>query len=123
MFPYWLAPTQVRILPVSEKFEDFGKELCESISANNIRCDVDDREDTVGKKIRNGEKEWIPYLLVVGQKEKDSGGLTVRSRSDKSQKEMKLEEFLDLLKSEQGDMPFRPIPTPKLVSQKPIFFG
>jgi threonyl-tRNA synthetase len=123
MFPYWLAPTQVRVLPVSEKFTEFGLELCDKISGHNVRCDIDDREDTVGKKIRNGEKNWIPYLLVVGQKEMDSGLLTVRSRKDKSQKEMRFEEFVQLLKEELNDMPFRSLPTPRLVSQSPIFFG
>jgi len=123
MFQYWLSPTQVRVLPVSEKFTKYGLELCEKISEYNVRCDIDDREDTVGKKIRNGEKDWVPFLLVVGQKEMDSGKLTVRIRKDRSQKEFTFDELIALLKQELGDMPFRPLPLPKHVSQRPIFFG
>lgn len=123
MFPYWLSPTQVRILPVSDKFVEYGLELSQTISAQGVRCDVDDRDDTVGKKIRNAEKDWIPYSLVIGEKEQNTGLLTVRVRKDKGQREYSLPDFLAIIKEEQGSMPFRHLPTPVLVSQKPIFFG
>jgi len=123
MFPLWLAPTQVRIVPVTDEYIPFAAELCEAISRHDIRADVDDRGDTVGKKIRNGEREWIPYLLVVGEKEKESGRLSVRLREDRSQREMEVDEFVALVKEKTGGLPFRPLPLPREVSKRPTFYG
>jgi threonyl-tRNA synthetase len=122
-FPLWLSPTQARVINVSGEFLDYAVELCDKINALGVRCDVDDRNETVNKKIRNGEKEWIPYLLVVGQKEIDSGELTVRSREDKSQSKMTLEAFVDMIHDKTRGMPFRPLPLPRRTTQRPIFFG
>jgi len=123
MFPLWLAPTQVRITPVSDVYLSFAMGICERISCQNIRVDIDDRDDTVSKKIRNGEKEWIPYLLVVGEKEKSSGRLNVRSREDRSQKEMAVDDFIELVCKKTKGMPFRLLPLPRLVSKRPLFYG
>jgi threonyl-tRNA synthetase len=123
MLPYWLAPTQVRVLPVSSGYVAFAEELAGQIARHSVRVDVDDRDDTVGKKIRNGEKEWIPYLLVVGKKERDSGRLSVRSREDGAQLDLDLDEFTALLREQADGMPFRPLPLPMMVSKRPSFFG
>ncbi len=123
MFPLWLAPTQARLIPVSRDYNEFAVSLCDTLSRRHIRADVDDRDDTVGKKIRNGETEWTPYLLVVGKKEQQSGMLTVRSREDDSQRQMSVEEFVELVRKKTEVMPFRPLPVPRLVSKRPIFFG
>ncbi len=123
MFPLWLAPTQVRIIPVSDDHLSFATELCNTISGQGIRADIDDRDDTVGKKIRNGEKEWIPYILVVGDKEKTSGRLNVRIREDRSQKEMGVDDFIGLVRKKTEGMPSRPLPLPELVSKRPLFYG
>lgn len=123
MFPLWLAPTQVRIIPVSDAYLSFAVDICDKISRQSIRVDIDDRDDTVSKKIRNGEKEWIPYLLVVGEKEKISERLNVRSREDRSQKEMLVDDFIDLICKKIKGMPFRSLPLPTLVSKRPLFYG
>jgi len=123
MFPVWLAPTQVRIINVSSDHLDFSLQLAERLSSQHIRVDVDEREETVGKRIRNGEKEWIPYILVVGEKEKESGQLMVRSRETGKQEKMTFEVFVQRVKSKMKDMPFRPLPLPLRVSKRPIFFG
>jgi len=123
MFPVWLAPTQVRIAPVNDSFIEFSSLLCDKLNSRCIRADIDDRPDTVGKKIRNSEREWIPYTLVVGQKEADSGRLMVRIRQTKEQVEMSFEELEERIREETKGMPFRPIPLPKTVSRRPIFFG
>jgi len=123
MLPLWLSPAQVRIINVSDSYLDFALKICEEISSYNIRVDVDDRKETVGKKIRNGEIEWIPYLLVVGEKEKTSGLLTVRSREQGKQEKMRLEDFAKMIKDKTKGMPFRPLPLPKLVSKRPIFYS
>ncbi len=123
MFPVWLAPTQVRVAPVSDEFTAFGEELCAKLAAANIRADIDDRSDTVGKKIRNAEKEWIPYILVVGKKEMESGILMARIRKTREQKEMKFEELVEQIREETAGTPYRPLPLPASVSRRPIFFG
>jgi threonyl-tRNA synthetase len=123
MFPLWLSPTQVRIIPVSEEYLPFASELGSKIRSHNIRVDIDDRGETVGKSIRNGEKEWIPYLLVAGEKEISSGLITVRQREDRSQKIMSLEDFIEMVKKKTENMPFRPLPLPVLLSRRPLFHG
>jgi len=80
-------------------------------------------DDTVGKKIRSGEKEWIPYLLVVGEQEKASGKLSVRSRADRSQRQMDLDEFAEIVRKQTAGFPFRPLPLPQRVSRRPVFHG
>jgi threonyl-tRNA synthetase len=120
-FPFWLAPTQVRILPVSDNFIDFARGLAGEISHHGLRADVDDRDASVGKKIRDGEKEWVPFLIVVGEKEVSAGQFSVRSREDHSQIGLTLAEFIELAKSKQGDKPFRPLSLPVLLSRRPLF--
>jgi threonyl-tRNA synthetase len=123
MFPVWLAPTQVRVAPVKDEFIDLADEISERLNAANVRADVDDRPDTVGKKIRNGEREWIPYILVVGAKEKESGMLTVRTRAERKEIEMSFDDLVARIREETAGMPFRPMPLPARVSRRPIFFG
>jgi threonyl-tRNA synthetase len=121
LYPFWLSPTQVRIIPVADSFLDYAQDLRSLISAGDLRVDIDDRDATVGKKIRDGEKEWVQYLLVVGEKEQSGGYLTVRDRENKNQLSMKVAEFIGLARQKQGNKPFRPLPLPSLVSQRPLF--
>jgi len=123
MFPVWLAPTQVRLCPVKDEFLSFAQGLAEKFDEAGVRCDVDDRPDTVSKKIRNAERSWIPYILVVGQKEIDTGQLMVRIRETGEQQEMPFEGLVKRIKGETAGMPYRPLPMPRMVSQRPIFFG
>jgi threonyl-tRNA synthetase len=123
VFPFWLAPTQVRVLTVSDASMAFAVELCGILSEAGIRVDIDDRADTVGKKIRNCEREWIPYAVVLGEKERVSGRVTVRSRAEGSHEEMSLERLRDGLIEECDGMPLRPLPLPVRVSARPAFCG
>ena len=122
-FPVWLAPTQVRIVPVSEGFVRFAKDLSDHVSSQDIRVDVDDRDATVGKKVRDAEREWIPYVAVVGKKEEESGHLSVRLRDEACEKEMSQDLLVQVIHSETRGMPFRPLPLPQLVSRRPKFYG
>ncbi len=79
MLPVWLSPTQVRVIPVTEKHMEYAQKVAGEL---NGRVDVDDREETVGKKIRDAAKEWVPYVAVVGDEEVKSGGVTVTVRSE-----------------------------------------
>jgi threonyl-tRNA synthetase len=122
IFPLWLAPTQLRIVPVSEKYLDDCKKLMKQIERNRIRVDVDDRPLSLGKKVRAAEKEWVNYVLVIGEKELVSDSLPVRDRkTGKKTRNMKLQELIEEIKSETSDKPFKPLALPKLLSQRPQF--
>ncbi|MFA6449738.1 MAG: threonine--tRNA ligase [bacterium] len=123
MFPVWLAPTQVRVAPVKDEYIEFGEQLCRKFADANIRADLDDRTDTVGKKIRNAEKEWIPYILVVGEKEAASDELMVRLRKTREQQAMTFDALVAHIRAETAGTPYRPLPLPMRVSKRPIFFG
>ncbi|MBS3781797.1 MAG: threonine--tRNA ligase [Candidatus Thermoplasmatota archaeon] len=122
-FPYWLAPTQLRFVPISDDQLDYVKELAEEFEDVEVRVDIDDTDRTVGKKIRQAEKEWIPYIGVIGSDEIESGKLSVRIRGEEKQKTMTLEELKSELEERQGDMLFRDLPLPKMVSKRPLFVG
>ena len=87
MLPLWLSPTQVRLIPISDKFLDKVEELAQQIAAHCIRVDIDDSSSTLQKKIREAEQEWVPYIIVVGEKEVESGTLSVRDRELKGQQQ------------------------------------
>lgn len=123
MFPLWLAPTQVRLVPVSGEHIDHAVEISERLSSQSIRVDVDDTVDTVGKKVRNAELEWVPYIAVIGNKERQSNRLAVRERRDAGQRMCSEAELLESIRAEVGSMPYRPIPLPRLISERPIFWG
>ncbi len=123
MFPLWLAPTQVRLVPVSGEHIDHASGICERLAAQSVRVDVDDTEDTVGKKIRNAELEWIPYIAVIGDKERQSGRLAVRARRDGSQRLRSEADVIEFMRAEMGAMPYRPLPLPRRISERPIFWG
>ncbi|MDR3222142.1 MAG: threonine--tRNA ligase [Methanobrevibacter sp.] len=118
MFPVWLSPTQVRIIPIGEKHLEFSNKLFNKIYANNIRVDIDDKEDRIGKKIRNASKEWIPYTLVIGDKEIETDNLTVSIRSTGEKKNMKIEELIEEIKSKSKDLPFRKLTLTKTLSDR-----
>ena len=117
--PFWLSPTQVRFIPVSEDFVDPCLEMAEKLG---VRADVDDHDDTVGKKIRAAEKEWVPIIIVVGDRELEGGEyqLRVRGGDDITLTWEDLEDHVDAL---QGDFPYEPLPLPIRTSDRPIFRG
>ena len=121
MLPTWLSPTQVRIIPVSGKYLNDSIKLMEYLEGNRIRVDVDDREESVEKRIMEAETEWIPYIVVFGKREKESGRLSVRIRADGRVVEMRAEELVKRICEEVEGKPFKPIPLPKLLSRRPIF--
>ena len=119
--PVWLAPTHLRLLPVSQKFVDTCKLFSEDFEIDHIRVDIDDREESVGKRIRDAEKEWVPYILVIGEKEEaDQSALTVRVRGKGELKASK-----DSLRKEISEQiwgkPYSPLPLPKMMSKRPSF--
>ena len=118
-FPLWLSPTQVRIIPLKEEFNDFCENLTDKISANSVRVDIDDRNESIGKRIREAEKEWIPYILVIGEKEANSENLSIRDRQTGTVKELSFDEFLNEIKEQTKDKPFTGLNFPKHISKRP----
>jgi len=100
LFPTWLCPEQVRILPISEKYHDYANKVKEELSKNNVLVTVDERAEKIGYKIREARLDKIPYMLVVGQKEEEDNLVSVRSRfaGDEGQKELTV--FIDSLSKE-----------------------
>jgi threonyl-tRNA synthetase len=123
MLPLWLSPTQVRIIPLSDKYIEFSEELAKKMEENCIRVDIDDRTLTLQKRVREAEMEWIPYIVVIGQKEAESNILAVRDRKAEKIRKIKLEELINEVKEIIKDKPFKPLPLPKHLSKRPQFYG
>jgi threonyl-tRNA synthetase len=124
MLPLWLSPTQARLIPISDKFTEKVEEIAEKIAGRCIRVDIDDRASTLQKKVREAETEWVPYVIVVGQRELDSGVLSVRDREmhGKVQK-MKLDKLVTKIAGKVEGKPFQPLPLPLYLSRRPQFYG
>jgi len=122
-FPLWLSPTQIRVIPVGEKNLDYAQKLLADLDKEKIRVDIDDRDLTLGKKIRDAEKEWTPYIVVVGDKEMESGKLSVRIRGQKGQETMSRDELAKSVLDKTEGLPFKSIPLPRELSKRPKFSG
>ncbi len=121
--PTWLSPTQVRVVPVAERHTAYAQEVCDALNAQSIRCDIDDREESVGKKVREAGMDWVPYVIVVGDDEVASKKLTVtvrkKSQPNKPFKEqMTVDSLAAAVKKEIAEKPFRPLYTPRKLSLK-----
>jgi threonyl-tRNA synthetase len=124
MLPLWLSPTQVRLIPLSDQFLMKAQEIAVEIESQCIRVDVDDRAMTLQKRIREAETDWVPYVVVVGQKEVETGVLSIRVREDQSkQANMKLDELTAKIKEKIAGKPFKPLPLPQALSKRPQFHG
>jgi len=123
MLPLWLSPTQVRIIPISDKYLEYSEKLADAIGKHCVRVDVDDRTLTLQKRIREAEMEWVPYIIVVGQREIESNVLPVRDRKAGEIRKMKLEELISEIEEMLKDKPFKPLPLSKHLSKRPQFYG
>lgn len=124
MLPVWLSPTQVRLIPISDKFLDKVEQLAQQIAGHCIRVDIDDSASTLQKKIREAEQEWVPYIIVVGEKEIESGTLSVRVRELKGQQEaLTVEQLIAKVSEKIAGKPFKPLPLPVYLSKRPQFHG
>ena len=116
-YPFWLAPTQVRLIPVNQEFVKECIEIAKKIKA---RVDIDDRDASVAKKIRDAEREWIPIIIVYGEKEKQ-GIFKPRYRFDCKEKEVNIEKLNEIIDEKMGNLPFKKLPLPMLLSKRPKF--
>jgi threonyl-tRNA synthetase len=123
MFPLWLSPTQVRVIPVAQMHMGFAEKVAQEI---NGRVDIDDREETVGKKIRDAGKDWIPYVVVVGDEEVTGGNISVTVRSESAPNKpanvkMSIQELNERISKEVAGFPFKRHPLSLKLSARPRF--
>jgi len=121
--PLWLCPTQVRVIPVSDDQLSYAQKVTDEIRKNNIRADIDDRALHVGKKIREAEVEWDPFIVVIGEKEEKAKKINVRVRETKKQGLSTVKSLIDEINKKTKGMPFKPLALPKKLSKRPIFVG
>ncbi len=118
-FPLWLAPTQVRIIPVKPEFLDYCEKIADKVSSFDIRVDVDDRNESVGKSIRDAETDWISYIMVVGEKEVNATKMSIRDRKAGNVKELSVEELVKEIKEQTHDKPFMKLNMNRHLSKRP----
>ena len=99
-FPTWLAPTQIKILPIADRHLEYANKLREAFAKERIRVEIDSRQEKTGYKIREAQLQKIPYMIIVGDKEVENSLVGIRSRKDGDIGQMKLEEFLNKIKEE-----------------------
>jgi len=128
MLPFWLSPSQIRFIPIGNEFIEECKNFINSLNKISehylIRSDIDDREESVSRKIRDAEKEWIPIIIVVGEKEKDSKKFKPRFRNENlgdNNKNYSIEELHKLITTQTKDFPQEPLPLSTFLSKRPKF--
>jgi threonyl-tRNA synthetase len=119
--PLWLSPTQVRLILINQSYISTALKLAEKLKSASIRVDIDDRDDTVPKKVLFAEKEWIPYILVIGEKEVKTEKLNVRVREEEKQKVMSIKDLILEIKCKTEGYPFKPLNMPMLLSKRPVY--
>ena len=99
-FPLWLTPEQVKILPISDRFNSYAKEVLELLNNYDIRASIDERSEKIGRKIRDAELERVPYMIIVGEKEVESGEISPRKQGEGDMGSMKIETFAEFIQEE-----------------------
>ena len=122
-FPLWLTHTQVRVIPVSKEHLPHCDNLCNELSSKFVRADIDDRDESISKKIRESETEWIRYTLVIGNNELQTGTLVVRDRHLTEHRKLQLQQLIDEIHSQTVDKPYLPLNLPRYLSMRPIITG
>jgi len=117
--PLWLSPVQVRLVPVTRDFLDFSKGILDTLARSEIRADIDDRDESVDKRVREAEINWVPYIVVVGRKEMTSGKLSIRRRIDGHQYDSEVSGLVGEIQTMTMGYPRMPLRLPMLVSQRP----
>lgn len=117
--PVWLTHTQVRVIPISSRHIEYCEKIVEKLAKNQIRADIDDREESIGKKIRDSETEWIPYALVIGDNEVGSEQIVVRDREAKDQYNLSIKDFIKKVALQVTDRPYLPLNLPTYLSLRP----
>ncbi|MBA3750060.1 MAG: threonine--tRNA ligase [Nitrosopumilus sp.] len=117
--PLWLMNTQIRLVPVNMSFIPKCIEISDYFKENNIRVDIDDRDESLSKRIRDAETEWIHYIAIIGEKEKSGNIISIRDRMKKANYECTNEEIKEIISTKGEDKPFLPINLPQFLSLRP----
>jgi len=117
--PLWLSPTQVRLIPIKPEFLQFCKNLGDKITDSKIRVDIDDRNESIGKRIREAETEWIRYILVIGEKEVNATDVNVRDRETGEVKQISFDNFISEIHEQIKNKPFAHLNSNRFVSMRP----
>jgi threonyl-tRNA synthetase len=120
MLPLWLSPTQVRVIPITDKHLGYADDIANQLELEAVRVDIDDRQETLEKKIREAEKEWVPYILVVGDKEMESKKFSVRIRESGERKMLSMEELAVILRSKLKGKPFDKLSLSPYLTKRPV---
>jgi Threonyl-tRNA synthetase len=118
--PVWITPVQIRIIPINREYLGAALDLADELENRGIRVDVDDREETLSRRIRDAEREWIPYIVAIGQREAASNIFTVRIRG-KGQIQLSRQDLITTIEKEISGFPKRPLYMPRLLSQRPSY--
>ena len=119
--PLWVSPTQVRLIPLGKEHLTFAKNLAERFENHHIRVDIDDREESVGKRIRFAAQEWTPYILVLGDKEMNGKKVTVRNRYTNEESQITVKQLIDDIVEQTKGLPVDTLPLPKFLSKRISF--
>ena len=111
--------TQVRLISVGKQHIDICEKIATDLSSNQIRTDIDDRDESVAKKIRDSETEWIRYTIVIGDKEIHSEKFVIRDRNEGKQREIKLQELVNEINTQTKGKPYLPLNLPRCLSNRP----
>ncbi len=123
VLPLWLSPTQVRLCPVNDSFISLAEEVADKIGKEGIRVDVDDRTESVQKKIRDSEMEWVPLTVVIGEKEEKEKKYATRFRETGKVESLDMKEIIEYVKSRTEEFPFKPLPLSRMMTKRPVFLG
>jgi len=121
--PLWLSPVQVRVCPVSDEFVGQANKIADELESHEIRVDVDDRPQSISRKVRDAETEWTPYIIVFGQKERSSGTLSVRVRRPRGIKEITAQGLASEIVDATKGYPKRSLGLSRSLSGRPTFRG
>ena len=119
--PLWLSPTQVRLIPLNTDYQNYSEDLANKLKESHIRIDIDDRDETVSKRIRFAEREWVSYIAVIGEKETTSDNLQIRDRASGNIRNMTLQELIEEVQGKTEGKPFQHLPLPTKLSRRPQF--
>lgn len=105
--PYWLSPVQLRLLPINDKFHEHAENIASKLKRYNVRVEIDDRGERLGRKIRDAQKNWVPFVIVIGENEVQNDVYSLKARDGNEIKNMSLKNIIEFLMKEQNGMPFR----------------
>jgi len=117
--PLWLSPSQVRLIPLRPEFVEFTRQIATRLGQNNVRADIDDRDESVDKRVREAELNWIPYIAVIGRREVESNKIAIRRRSDSKQYIASESDLVREISELIVGYPSMPLRLPQNISQRP----